>query len=163
MRRPKFHRKIRGDGNCWYRTIASITTGDEEQFPRIKEAVLNFMRRNLSVIQQILQENSYILDFYRDEIPEFTNNAARQIVEYHEIDGQWADNVILELTSCMLKTDIYLYDTRNGWKGIHYAPSPFLHQQQFFISSSDIEATTNQAIYINHVGRSHFEPSHNGV
>ena len=163
MRRPKFHCRIKGDGNCWYRTIAFIVTGDEEQYPLIKSAVLNFMLQNLSVIQQILQENSYILDFYRDEIPVFTDNAARQILDYHQIDGQWADNIIIELTSCILKTDIYLYDTRNGWKGIHFTPSPFLRQQQFFVSSSNIEATTNQAIYINHVGRNHFEPSHNGV
>ena len=87
-------------------------------------------------------------DHYR-HIP-FSDHAAQDVIAYHRVPQIWADNIIMEMTACMLKTAFHLYNRRTGWTchmNEHYS-YPFWHQRQRMVSIAEIDEITEQAMYI---------------
>ena len=106
-RKPIFHTNIKGDGNCWYRTISFIATGSETNFHTIKLSILEYMRHNAQVIQNIFAQFPFLIPPYSQVI--MNDNAAIQFINYFAGENVWTDQIVMDFTSCMLKTPYYLY------------------------------------------------------
>ena len=151
-------------GNCWYQTISHIVTGSELHFALVKAAVLNFMQINVTVMQEVLQRAPGFLGtgHYR-HIP-FSDHAAQEVIAYHQAPQRWADNIVMEMTACMLKTPYHLYNIRNGWTcHMNHNFYPFWQQRQRMVSIAEIDEMTEQAMYIYHQNANHFVPCHTGL
>ena len=116
LRKPRASTKITGDGHCWYRSIAHVVTGKQEDFRLIKTAVLQYMRQNVEFLQQIfLHAPHYIPPDCRIR---YSDTAAARFIEFHANEYPvvpWADNVIIEFTTCLLKCFCYSYTVLGGW------------------------------------------------
>ena len=163
-RRPELDVQIAGDGNCWYRTVAHLITGKERNFRLIKREILQFMRQNVNIIQDVFRQ-------YPADIPEwcsirYSEHCALDFIQYHEIDAQWADNVVCELTCCMLMTPFYIHGNEIGWSSPKNNPGIFdFWRRRNDMLHKEITAHLNEheALYIAHVGRNHFQPAHTGL
>ena len=108
-------------------------------------------------------------------IPEWCNinysdHAALQFISFHEIENQWADNVIMELTACMLQTPFFMYDNGQGWIGPTIAADNYycfwnIRHQLKNLSEGPICHIERQqeALYVKHISGQHFEPVHTGL
>ena len=167
--RPKTT-SIGGDGNCWYRAIALITTGDEKCFPRIKNSVMAFMDANVNVLQEIYEDNPVIRDAYdRDIRGPFSGDFAKKVINYHRGRNIWARNVIMEITAVMLKTRFYLYNRNGGWSNVDAGHYPFWSKRDEMrayprgVNAALIPNLSEQSMYINHKNSNHFETCHIGL
>ena len=86
-------KRIRGDGNCFYRSISHIITGSEDQHLAVRKAVVNHMR----IMGNVLTGDSTV------DIETYINNSRV------ERDGTWAVEVNIYATSHLLKVYIYIY------------------------------------------------------
>ena len=151
-------------GDCWYQTISHIVTGSEVNFALVKEAVLNFMQVNVTVMQDVLlQFPGFLGSLHYRDIP-YSDHAAQDVIAYHRVPQTWADNIAMEMTACMLKTSYYTYNRRGGWtvhmNQHHY---PFWQQRHRMLPIAEIDEMTEQSMYIFHQNRNHFVPCHTGL
>ena len=164
---------IIGDGNCWYRTISYIITGDEKYWPSIKNTVLDYMTANIPVLQRVYDSN--VLAQARDH--HFNGPAdghfAERLINFHRQEGAWAYNAVMEITAIMLNAKWYLfvpatYNSRGiminraYWQNIE-ADCHFWNIREQFTSLPIVPQFSDQSMYINWPGMSHFEPCHNGL
>ena len=175
-RGPKFHIRVGSDGNCWYRTISHIVTGDENNYNLIKQSILDFIRHNIEFLHDyFLGDNTRI----RELIPVdkrragFTyadydyHRAAIDYLEYHSIPNTWNDEVITDFTSIVLKTPNYTYTTEIGWKTVteeynrDWSDVWKFHDRMTHIV--ELPNTTNQAMYILNIDNKHYEPARCGL
>ena len=168
QRRPVHVTKVKGDGHCWYRTISFIVTGEEGYHSSIKKAVIEYMRLNEDVLQRHFTEHPYNIP---DNTVGYSVHAARDFIDYHENKKRrrravpWADNIVMEFTSCMLKTPHYLFDNSFGWRSIDSGFFPFWNVREYMVDL-DASATlqlSEGAMYIIHANRIHFDPAHDGL
>ena len=162
--------KIVGDGNCWFRAIAHIVTGEEKCFSRVKKSVLAFMEANVHVLQNIYESYPVLQDAYSREIPgPFNGDFAKKVINYHRRPSVWARNVIMEMTAVMLNTKWYLYSPNRIWSSIdagHYLFWFRRAEMTSYPSGVDVALIPNlgeQSLYINHRNGSHFETCHTGL
>ncbi len=156
----------RKPGDCWYQTISYIVTGHEEHFQMIKNAVLDYMDKNVTLMQRVFMENPYYCSINSDYRIAWNNEYARNLIKYHRRPQIWADNVIQEMTCSMLKIDMHLFTTTSGTWGCGYRDydlAKFWNHTSSMIPMADIEETTEQCLYINWKNRVHFEPLHGGL
>ena len=171
------HHKIRprtnsiiGDGNCWYRAIAHIATGFEGNFDHVKNSLIDFMQANVDALQQVYNNNPHLIGNDGDYPFDNRNgDYAQRVINYHSEDRQWAKNVVMEITSVMLKTKFYKYDFSGGWSDIQSGHFPFWAYREFIaiypdgIDISGIPDLCEQSMYIAHPNRTHFETCHTGL
>ena len=167
--RPRTTRIV-GDGNCWFRAIAHIVTGEEKCFSRVKKSVLAFMEANVHVLQNIYESYPVLQDAYSREIPgPFNGDFAKKVINYHRRPSVWARNVIMEMTAVMLNTKWYLYSPNRIWSSIdagHYLFWFRRAEMTSYPSGVDVALIPNlgeQSLYINHRNGSHFETCHTGL
>ena len=167
--------KTQPDGNCWYRAVASIVIGNERFWRRIKDAVLDFMTVNISVLQNMYNSDVNLLA--RDNVifAPIDGYFAERLIEYYRGANIWVDNVVMEFTAIMLNTRWYLYTPivdpdsrcRPYWSTVE--DTYFWSVRQAFTSyparvdNSIIPDLTDQSMYINWKNRDHFEPCQNGL
>ena len=167
--------KTKPDGNCWYRAVASIVIGNERFWRRIKDAVLDFMTVNISVLQNMYNSDVNLLA--RDNVigAPIDGYFAERLIEYYKGESIWVNNVVMEFTAIMLNTRWYLYtpivdpDSRclPYWSTVE--DTYFWSVRQAFTSyparvdNSIIPDLTDQSMYINWKNRDHFEPCQNGL
>ena len=170
-RRPKV-RRVRGDGNCYYRAISYIVTGSEDQWRGIKDAVLHLMLINVDLIIQHEAENpGYLLDLghqpRRDRRVLTPRDKVTRYLERHAGDNVWADTLIIHFTGFLLKTRVELFLERRerrsdarwilnhaDWSGI---------QREFLTYDVELpHATTEEALYVHHPD-DHFDAACEGL
>ena len=167
--------KTKPDGNCWYRAVASIVIGNERFWRRIKDAVLDFMTVNISVLQNMYNRDVNLLA--RDNVIDAPIDGyfAERLIEYYKGENIWVDNVVMEFTAIMLNTRWYLYTPivdpnsrcRPYWSTVE--DTYFWSVRQAFTSyparvdNSIIPDLTDQSMYVNWKNRNHFEPCQNGL
>ena len=167
--------KTQPDGNCWYRAVASIVIGNERFWRRIKDAVLDFMTVNISVLQNMYNSDVNLLA--RDNVifAPIDGYFAERLIEYYRGENIWVDNVVMEFTAIMLNTRWYLYTPivdpnsrcRPYWSTVE--DTYFWSVRQAFtlyparVDNSIIPDLTDQSMYINWKNRDHFEPCQNGL
>ena len=162
---PESPSRIGTDGNCWYRSIALIATGDQENYMDVKNSVIQFMWANLDALQQTYVDIRY----YRDSHYKFRFNSqyARKIILYHSEPGVWVRNVVMEMTAVMLNTKFYRF-TGTSWESIESGSYPIWHRRDQFtnyptnVNRACIPHLSEESIYVNHLGGSHFEACHAG-
>ena len=167
--------KTEPDGNCWYRAVASIVIGNERFWRRIKDAVLDFMTVNISVLQNMYNSDVNLLA--RDNVIDAPIDSyfAERLIDYYKGENIWVNNVVMEFTAIMLNTRWYLYTPivdpnsrcRPYWSSVE--DTYFWSVRQAFTSyparvdNSIIPDLTDQSMYVNWKNRDHFEPCQNGL
>ena len=114
--RPKPPTKIGSDGNCWFRAIALIATGDQENYMQVKNSVIEFMWANIEILQKTFEDVPYYGEIYNIR---FSPHFAREVILFHSQPDEWVKNVVMEMTAVMLNTRFYLYyagKKRKSWK-----------------------------------------------
>ena len=165
---PKTPTYIEPDGNCWFRTIALIATGDQENYMQVKNSVIEFMWANIDVLQKIFEDFPYYRDMYRIR---FTPQFAREVILLHSQPDEWVKNPVMEMTAVMLNTRFYLYYTgRKGragsWTTIENGSYPVWFRRDQIKNYSRVVNHTiipelgERSMYINHKNRNHFEACH---
>ena len=106
---PLSIKRIRGDGNIFYRSISHINTGSEDQHLTVCKAVVNLMR----ITGDVLTGDSTVdIKTYINNSPYINNSRVEQ-------DGTWAVKVNIYATQHLLKVYIYIYsEDTNIWTKI---------------------------------------------
>ena len=165
---PETPTYIEGDGNCWFRAIALIATGDQENYMQVKNSVIEFMWANIEILQKTFEEVPYYGEIYNIRFgPQF----AREVILFHSQPDEWVKNVVMEMTAVMLNTRFYLYyKGRKGragsWTSIENGSYPIWFRRDQIrnypesVKCSIIPELGEQSLYINHKNRNHFETCH---
>ena len=165
---PKTPTKIGSDGNCWFRAIALIATGDQENYMQVKNSVVEFMWANIEILQKTFEDIPYYREIYNIR---FSPHFAREVILLHSRPGEWVKNVVMEMTAVMLNTRFYLYyKGRKGragsWTSIESGSYPVWFRRDQIrnypenVDRSIIPELGEQSLYINHKNRNHFETCH---
>ena len=165
---PKTPTKIGDDGNCWFRAIALIATGDQENYMQVKNSVIEFMWSNIEMLQKTFEDVPYYGDVYNIR---FTPQFAREVILLHSRPDEWVKNVVMEMTAVMLNTRFYLYyKGRKGragsWTSIESGSYPVWFRRDQIrnypenVNRAIIPELGEQSLYINHKNRNHFETCH---
>ena len=165
---PKDPTYIEGDGNCWFRAIALIATGDEENYMQVKNSVIEFMWANIAILQKTFEDLQHYREIYNIR---FSPHFAREVILFHSQPNEWVKNVVMEMTAVMLNTRFYLYyKGRKGragsWTSIESGSYPVWFRRDQIrnyprgVNHAIIPELGEQSLYINHKNRNHFETCH---
>ena len=165
---PETPTKIGSDGNCWFRAIALIATGDQENYMQVKNSVIEFMWANIEILQKTFEDVPYYGEIYNIR---FSPNFAREVILFHSQPNEWVKNVVMEMTAVMLNTRFYLYyKGRKGragsWTSIESGSYPVWYRRDQIrnyprgVNHAIIPELGEQSLYINHKNRNHFETCH---
>ena len=165
---PKTPTYIEPDGNCWFRTIALIATGDQENYMQVKNSVIEFMWANIDMLQKTFVDFPYYRDMYRIR---FSPQFAREVILFHSQPDEWVKNPVMEMTAVMLNTRFYLYYAgRKGragsWTTIENGSYPVWFRRDQIknyprvVNHAIIPELGEKSMYINHKNRNHFEACH---
>ena len=100
---PKLTIRIRGDGNCFFRSISYIVTGTQKYHKRIRDLVVQYLENNARVFKKIHDREDYIDETCMDNL------------------GEWATEVEIIATASLFATDIYVFSPYgNGHKWVKY-------------------------------------------
>ena len=166
--RPKPPTKIGSDGNCWFRAIALIATGDQENYMQVKNSVIEFMWANIEILQKTFEDVPYYGEIYNIR---FSPHFAREVILFHSQPDEWVKNVVMEMTAVMLNTRFYLYYAgRKGragsWTSIESGSYPVWFRRDQIrnypegVNRAIIPDLGEQSLYIYHKNRNHFETCH---
>ena len=159
---------IEGDGNCWFRAIALIATGDQENYMQVKNSVIEFMWANIEILQKTFEDVPYYGEIYNIR---FSPHFAREVILFHSQPNEWVKNVVMEMTAVMLNTRFYLYyKGRKGragsWTSIESGSYPVWFRRDQIknyperVNSVIIPELGEKSLYIYHKNRNHFETCH---
>ena len=165
---PETPTKIGSDGNCWFRAIALIATGDQENYMQVKNSVIEFMWANIEILQKTFEDLPYYREIYNIR---FSPYFAREVILFHSQPNEWVKNVVMEMTAVMLNTRFYLYyKGRKGragsWTSIESGSYPVWFRRDQIrnypesVNRAIIPELGEQSLYINHKNRNHFETCH---
>ena len=165
---PKTPTYIEGDGNCWFRAIALIATGDQENYMQVKNSVIEFMWANIEILQKTFEDMPYYRDIYNIR---FSPQFAREVILLHSRPDEWVKNVVMEMTAVMLNTRFYLYykgikGRAGSWTSIESGSYPVWFRRDQIrnypesVNREIIPELGEQSLYINHKNRNHFETCH---
>ena len=172
------------DGNCFYRSISHIVTGSQDSWLLVKTAVLDFMKANVRVLQELYERNPN----YRHVDPSVNGqldcNFVKRLIRFHSRSGEWATSSTMESAAIMLKTRWYLHYPEHRvvdrvTKAVHVTPNHWSIMdsvQSYLWSNRDaftsyprgvnvtlIPDLGDQSMYINWCNFNHFEACHNGL
>ena len=165
---PETPTYIEGDGNCWFRAIALIATGDQENYMQVKNSVIEFMWANIEILQKTFEDVPYYREIYNIR---FSPHFAREVILFHSKPNEWVRNVVMEMTAVMLNTRFYLYyKGRKGragsWTSIESGSYPVWFRRDQIrnypesVNRAIIPDLGEQSLYIYHKNRNHFETCH---
>ncbi|XP_071486145.1 uncharacterized protein [Diadema antillarum] len=133
--KPVNIKRVIGDGNCFYRSIAHVVTGSERN---------HFMLRKFNVAH--LLETG---DLFKNVIDTVKYQSVRDFVLQEKLMdlGTWAGHTDISSMAHMLERDIYVYDDRTENWQILSAKKPGYYNK----------VTTERGIYILFTGGNHFD------
>ena len=83
--------RIRGDGNCFFRTVSHIVSGDQEGHTSVRIAIVRYLRQNPQVVPDSQTMDQYLLQ------------------SKMETPRSWATEVEIFATATLLNTPIWIY------------------------------------------------------
>ncbi|XP_071476043.1 uncharacterized protein [Diadema antillarum] len=133
--KPVNIKRVMGDGNCFYRSIAHVVTGSERN---------HFMLRK-SNAAHLLEKG----DLFKNIIDTMKYQSVRDFVLQEKLMdlGTWAGHTDISSMAHMLDRDIYVYDDRTENWQILSARKPGYYNK----------VTTERGIYILFTGGNHFD------
>ena len=156
-----------GDGNCWYRAIAHIVTGDQNNYQQVKDSVLQFMWVNIHHVQQAISlKPVYYLGTYEGQMPPYHDNIAWDVMRFHEQRNAWAHQIVLEMTAALVNTPYWMYNNFFWVQGNNPRFNICWNNRGNLtypndIAAADVPAATG--LYIHHKNANHFNCLHSGV
>ena len=134
--KPKDPIPVRGDGNCFFRSVSYILFGEEGKHAPIRNLVCNFIEDNDERFYQVTNVKNYIKE-----------KAMRKL-------GVWGTEVEIFAVATILNTDMYIFtqeakDREPRW--LRYAPIQDINTQL---------APSKNAIFISNLHH-HFQPVFN--
>ena len=87
--------RIRGDGNCFFRTVSHIVSGDQEGHTSVRIAIVRYLRQNPQVFLSVLPD-SQTMDQYL-------------LQSKMETPRSWATEVEIFATATLLNTPIWIF------------------------------------------------------
>ena len=87
--------RIRGDGNCFFRTVSHIVSGDQEEHTSVRIAIVRYLRQNPQVFLSVLPD-SQTMDQYL-------------LQSKMETPRSWATEVEIFATATLLNTPIWIF------------------------------------------------------
>eukprot|EP00116_Pleurobrachia_bachei_P002195 sb/3462457/ len=143
---------VKGDGNCWYRSVSYVICGDEDKWLVVKEKVLNFASSNREIVTNIC----FLGD--SDKFDEFLST--------HQKDNEYADDTIMDLTACMLSLPINIFSSVKGKWIMNLEDgfdSPLLWGRRFLLENRLIEKTNNFNMNVMYENDNHYYPLLSGL
>ena len=130
---------IEGDGNCFFRCIAEIITGSQEDHSIFRSTIASF----------IASEGTTRLGWY---FKQKNTTPFHYLVHERPIqnDGEWASDVEIMATSALLKTDIYVANNI-------YTSFGTLNRETRWSLIRPSAYDENPSLYITNYGH-HYEP-----
>ena len=127
---------VRGDGNCFFRSISFVLLGEESKHKEIRRLVCDFIDENDAKFFQVTNCHGYV-----------TEKNMRKL-------GVWATEVEIFAVATLLNTDMYVFtqeakDREPRW--LRYAPIQQINSQL---------APSKRAIFISNLHH-HFQPVFN--
>ena len=102
---------IRGDGNCFFRSISWYMTGSEDQHSEVRQLMINHVMRNYEAIKAFSGKSD--ADFWQWIRNEASTSGSVKDEDTHWADEDrithWADTDCMVTMSSLLKTTIYSY------------------------------------------------------
>ena len=133
-----------------------------------KDLFLEFMRYNSDLIQQSF-ERSEGASIPIESGVVLSDHAAQDYINSLAVENEWADQIAMEFTSCMLRTPYYLYQVQRGnWTGpVLTTGHEFWEQRHLIQHTNDLDFADpeheNKGIYLIFRYGNHFEPAHAGL
>lgn len=93
---PSKIQEIEGDGNCYFRCLSYLITGEDKSHKLIRRKLVKFMRENKEKIEGLGGKN-------------YVNKSQMWI------DAMWPTEVEIYASACMLDTDIFTYMGEGKW------------------------------------------------
>ena len=126
---------IHGDGNCFYRSISAVVTGnynvESKDYLIVKEKLFHFMDANSSVIDNLTNTENYA-----------TTSDTR-------LPDRWATDHEIAAMASLLKTSIAVYSMfGNTWTWSVFQPNHLMTSLPF----------SDHFIYLSNVNQNHYEP-----
>ena len=116
--------KMKPDGNCFFRSLSYVLTGDQESHKKVRREICSFMLGS--------KYNKHIKRTLLNDYPSVANYLSSKNMYS---DGEWASEVEIYTAALMLKTKIYVFrnvGNRRGW----HLHDPALIVKGFFTPSS---------------------------
>jgi hypothetical protein len=96
-----FAKETRSDGNCWYRAISYLLFNSEDNYFIIKTCCIYIFFKYKAFFSVLLVKEHYGISF-------------QQMIIFHLVQNQWADNLI-KIASCfLLDRSIYTFSARKS-------------------------------------------------
>jgi hypothetical protein len=96
-----FAKETKPDGNCWYRAISYLLFNSEDNYHVIKICCIFIFFKYKTFFSDLLIKEHYGITF-------------QQMIIYHLVQNQWADNLI-KIASCfLLDRSIYTFSVRKS-------------------------------------------------
>ena len=151
-RQPKITRVV-GDGNCYYRAIAYIVTGRQEEWQSIKVSVLSLMLLNRDLITAMVISAPDWLDIplnqnRRDFLQLTPQQKVTRYLQYHWSVNAWADTQIIYFTGFLLNTRVEIFKPGQVGRWIVDHASWSGLQREAVIFTVQVPETNDQALYI---------------
>ena len=138
----RFVQRARGDGNCFYHALALVIFGEES------DSLQMAIRYKLGT--EVNRLKAYLDQILLDPI-----GSGKGIFQ----DRFWADEYVLMVASIIINVKIYTHIKESGSTGWGHPPM-LDYSKPHPITGCD---WPEEAIYIDHVGRTHFNPVHIGI
>lgn len=120
---------IRGDGNCWFRSLSMCITGSETNHKEVRQKLCEYMTINPKVQHYIGAQNvnTYLIE--------------KKMMK----DRTWATDIEIYASALLLETDVYVF-LNSAWQ--RFSKTGILR---------DIPDIHERSVYINNVNANHYE------
>jgi hypothetical protein len=133
---PTRVQRIIGDGNCFFRSLSYVLTGNENHYHQVRTKIVQHMLLNTDYMERVLERRTSVLSYLQQSKIAF--------------DRQWATENEIFAAAHMLQTDIYIfgqYQQNRPWTWHNHSAT--LHQPGMHISERNI--------YLKNANRNHYE------
>ena len=133
-------RDVRGDGNCLFRALAFVVTGDEEHHMMIRRGLVAYMRQHKNNAKHYIilepRGNNFLDRNFENQMREM------------EKDGTWGTQAEIIAAASMFQTNIHMYQHRHTKSGV-------LGEWNTYRADMLLQCCPNQqkcSMYLNHTG-----------
>lgn len=133
----KLH-QVRGDGNCFFRAVCYILTGDEMQHKEVRDAIVAHMQKPST--------DTNLRNYINKEVKTYLATTGM------ERTGTWATDAEVISTANLFGHDIVIY-CANGLDNNGITAMSWLR----YPASFSLQFTTDRALYLDNSTRNHFD------
>ena len=128
-------RNVKGDGNCFFRSLSMVLFGVETEHPRVRNVLHAYATQHQKTFKTWC-------------------SGVTPTIAVMNRDKEWADELVIAMTSVLLHTRVYTHSKTgdHGW-----IEPPMLHYD------NEGDLWPEESIYLDHINQNHFAPVHGGI